>query len=355
MGLLSSAGPSASIGNSLLGVKTPGAVFVGVLGSRTVQESLVSRFDLVPYYKVHLVDDACKRLAASTIIMEDPKNGIISISVDDKNPMLASKMAQGYVEELDRVMTYNGTSAAGRERIFLEGRLKEIKQDLDDSSKALSQFSTKNRAIDIPSQAIATIDAGLKMQAELAASRSELAGLQQSYSDDNVRVRAAQARVDELQSQMNKISGLSQENSSKSISNKSDYPSVEELPTLGLTYSDLKRRVTVDEALWEALNAQYESAKVQEAKDIPTVRVLDMANVPQHKSAPVRSYIVILGAMGSLFVACIFVVAISAWEAMDSQDERKKLVTEIVSTMRHSHKWLRWLPEARMTDNDNRA
>ncbi|MDR3547052.1 MAG: GNVR domain-containing protein [Candidatus Pacebacteria bacterium] len=154
---------------------------------------------------------------------------------------------------------------------------------------------------------------------------------------------------------MNKISGLSQKNSSKGISNKSDYPSVEELPTLGLTYSDLKRRVTVDEALWEAVNAQYESAKVQEAKDIPTVRVLDMANVPQHKSAPVRSYIVILGAVGSLFVACIFVAAISAWEAMDAQDERKKLVTEIVGTMRHSHKWLRWLPEARISDDDNKA
>ena len=161
MSLLSSASPAAAtVGDSLLG-KTPGAVFVGILGSRTVQESLVTRFDLIHYYKTKFVEDACKRLTADTHIVEDPKNGIIRINVDANNPMLASNIAQGYVEELHRVVNNNSTSAARRERIFLEERLKEIKQDLDDSGKALSQFSTKNRTIAMPSQAMAMVDAGL--------------------------------------------------------------------------------------------------------------------------------------------------------------------------------------------------
>jgi uncharacterized protein involved in exopolysaccharide biosynthesis len=335
MGLLSSVGPIASAGSAALGTQTPGAVFVGIMGSQTVKESLVKQFDLVHHYKMRFIEDACKQLAADTGIQEDFKSGIITISVKSDNSVLASNLAQGYIAELDRVVTHNSTSAARRERIFLEGRLKEIKQDLDDSSIALSQFSTKNRTISMPSQAMAMVDAGLKMQADLVTVRSELAALQQTYSDDNIRVRAARARVEELQRQMNKISGLNQASSSSANTNESDYPSVGKLPALGLTYSDLDRKVLVEEALWEALTKQYEAAKVQEAKEIPTVRVLDEANVPQRKSSAKRSVIVVLGAMLSLFVACIAVITASVWDDMDDQDERKILVRAIINTTRN--------------------
>lgn len=344
MSLLSSAGAAASVGSAALGVKTPGATFVGIMGSRTVQERLVQQFALVHQYKTPLIDDACKRLTADTVIKEDIKSGIIAISVKAANPVLASNLAQGYVAELDRVETNNSTSAARRERIFLEERLKEIKKDLDDSSKALSQFATKSRTIDIPSQGKAMVESGLKMQEQLVAARSELAGLQQAYSDNNVRVRAARARIDEIQSQMNKISGLSQKSGASVATRESDYPSVGELPALGLTYADLDRRVLVEETLWEALTKQYETAKVQEAKEIPTVRVLDVANVPQRKSSPIRSRIVILGTLLSFVVAFIAVRATTAWEELDAQDERKTLVTEMIGAVLNSHLWFWRMP-----------
>jgi capsule polysaccharide export protein KpsE/RkpR len=344
MSLLSSAYPAASVGSAALGIKSPGALFVGILGSRTVQESVVTRFDLVHHYKKHLIEDACKRLTADTVIRENIKSGIITIDVKADNAVLASNIAQGYVAELDRVVNNNSTSAARRERIFLEERLKEIKKDLDDSAEALSRFSTKSRTIDMPSQARAMVDSGLKLQDELATARSDLAGLRQAYSEDNVRVRTASARVEELQKQMDKITGLSQKSGSSAYTSESDYPSLGALPALGLTYADLNRKVLVEEALWEALTKQYEAAKVQEAKEIPTVRVLDVANVPQRKSSPARSEIVILGAMLSLFVVCISVLAMSAWEEMDAQDERKQLVAAIVNATLNSLRWFWRLP-----------
>ena len=333
MNLLSSAGPAASMGSSALGVKTPGATFVGILGSRSVHESLVTRFDLMHYYKTKFIDDACNKLTAATAIHEDLKSGIITISITDKDPVFASKLAQGYVEELDRVVTHNSTSAARRERIFLEERLKEIKQDLDDSSKALIQFSTKNRTIDIPSQGKAMVESGYRLQEQMAAARAELAALRQSYSEDNVKIRAASARVAELQRQIDKAIGSHEE--PKLDTDNSAYPSVSELPAIGLTYTDLARRVRVEEALWEALTRQYETARVQEEKEIPTVRVLDAANVPQHKSSPIKSLIMIYGTILSFIAACIIVLAASYWQGMDELDERKKLVTDIVSEARN--------------------
>jgi ribosomal protein S8E len=143
---------------------------------------------------------------------------------------------------------------------------------------------------------------------------------------------------------MDKITGVSQGGGSKVDMSESDYPSLGALPALGLTYADLDRKVLVEEALWEALTKQHEAAKVQEAKEIPTVRVLDVANVPQRKSYPVRRNIVFLGAILSLFAACIAVIALSACENMDAQDERKKLVTEIFNSTLNSQKWIWRLP-----------
>jgi len=347
MSLLGSAGSAAgvgSVGSAALGIKTPGALFTGILESRTVQESLVKQFDLVHQYKQRLTEDACKQLTVDTVIKEDPKNGIITISVKADNPVLASNLAQGYVVELNRVVTNNSTSAARRERMFLEERLKEIKKDLDDSGKALSQFSSKNKTIDVASQGKAMVDAVFKLETEQASARSELAGLRQAYSADNIRVRSASARVEELQREMDKLAGPSQRDGSTVATGGSDYPSVGELPILGLTYADLDRRVRVDEAVWEALTKQYETAKVQEAKEIPTVRVLDVANVPERKTPSARKIIVILGTIFSLFFACIVVFITNVWEGMDAEDEGKILVTDVWNALLNSLAWVRHIP-----------
>lgn len=332
LGLLSMSGGSAaaSVGSSLLGVRTPGALFVAMLGSRTVQESMVTRFDLIKHYRVRKMEEAVGHLSGLTHAFEDPKNGMIHISVDDRSPELATQMAAAYVDELNRVVVTENTSAARRERIFLEERLREIKQDLDDSSKALSQFSSKTHSFDVPSEARSMVDAGLRLQGELGAARSELAGLRQIYADDNVRVKSAAARVQELQGELNQMTGFSKssEDDAAQPDNSGRYPSLQSLPKLGVTYAELERRVVVEQSLWEALTKQYEAAKVQEAKEIPTVRVLDKAEVPDKKSYPVRRNIVLLGALLGLFAACALIAFAALFEGLDENDDRMRLARD---------------------------
>jgi capsule polysaccharide export protein KpsE/RkpR len=189
------------------------------------------------------------------------------------------------------------------------------------------------------------VESGLKLQDQMIAAYTELAGLRQVYSEDNVRVRAARARIAELQFQIDKAMGSTEDPGLDA--NHSAYPSFSELPALGLTYYDLDRKMRVEELLWETLTKQYEAAKVQEAKEIPTVRVLDAANVPQRKSSAARRFIMVLGTMLSLFVACISVFIMNTWEEMDPQDERKMLVTEIGNATLSFLKRIRHLPGIR--------
>jgi uncharacterized protein involved in exopolysaccharide biosynthesis len=98
---------------------------------------------------------------------------------------------------------------------------------------------------------------------------------------------------------------------------------------LGVTYYDLERKMMVQEAIWEALTKQYESAKVEEVKSMPTVRVLDAANVPKFKTSPVRSMIMLVGTLVSFIIACLLVAGLKLWEQMDPESEPKKLILEI--------------------------
>jgi capsule polysaccharide export protein KpsE/RkpR len=345
MGLLSTSLPAVA-GGSMLQTKTPGALLTGMLESRTLQESLVKQFDLVHHYKVSLVEDACHQLALNTVIREDVKSGITTINVKADNPALAAALTQAYVTELDRMVTNDSTSAARRERIFLEARLKEIKKDLDGSANALSAFSTKNRTIDIPTQGKALVESEFRLQEQMTSARSELAALQQRYSADNENVRAMRARIAEIQREADKMRGAAQ-GPGLNV-NDSVYPSAGELPALGVTYSDLQRRVHEEEALWGALTSQYEEAKVQEAKEIPSVRVLDAANMPQRKSGPSRKVILMVGTMLSLLAAFILVRAATFWEGLRVQDERRKLVMEIAGAVQPVLQWLGRLPGLRL-------
>jgi uncharacterized protein involved in exopolysaccharide biosynthesis len=329
MGMISGGSAAASFGAGELGLEAPDELYVSILSSRSVEDGVVAQLDLGKYF--HLDDPATARgvLGGEVSAQSDHRTGIITITVHDLKPEMAAKIADAMVTQLNRVLSDNSTSSARRERIFLEGRVSEIKKDLDDTAQALSEFSGKNRTVDAASQARSMIDAGIRLQSELADARSQLAALRQVYSEDNSRVKSLQARISELQQEVDAMSG--QPGGGKGAASNASYPSAAQLSTLGVTYYDLQRKMMVQEAIWEALAKQYESAKVEEVKSMPTVRVLDAANIPKSKSGPVRSMIMIVGTLVSFAVACLLVVGLKFWEQMDREAEPKKLILEIVA------------------------
>jgi capsule polysaccharide export protein KpsE/RkpR len=325
-------GFSGGIASDLLGVKSSGALFVGIVGSQTVQDRVIRDFDLQRVYWVSKIEDARKALAEHTDIAEDRKSGIITIGVTDRDPKRAAAMAQAYVNELDRLVAQVSTSSARRERIFLEERLKAVKAELDTTAKNFSSFASKNTAIDIPAQGKAMVEAAANLQGRLIAAQAELSGLQQIYTKNNVRVRAAEARVNELQQKLTELG--SGDPGGNANEEGALYPSIRRLPVLGVTYADLFLKTKIQATVFELLTQQYETAKVQEAKEIPSVKVLDVAVIPTKKSFPPRLLLTILGTSLGLAIAITWVVAKTRWDAVDATDPKKVFATEVFTTMR---------------------
>jgi hypothetical protein len=118
-----------------------------------------------------------------------------------------------------------------------------------------------------------------------------------------------------------------------------DYPSIRELPILGVTWADLYRRTRVQEAVYETLTKQYELAKVEEARETPSVKVLDVADVPEKKSSPARLMIMVLGTIFAFTLGSVWVLAQVAWRAVDPEDPGKILAQKIATSIRSRLNW----------------
>jgi len=361
-------GGLGGVAGDLLGLKSSGALFIGVLRSQTSQDRLVDQFDLRKVYGTRLVADARTRLDENTSISEDKKSGIITISVTDHSPQRAAALAGAYVDELNALVSDLSTSSAHRERVFLEDRLKVAKLDLDDASSQLAQFSSRNGTLDIQTEGKAMLEAASTLAGQLIAAQSELEGLRQIYTDNNSRVRALNARVVELRKQLHKLSGTQEDGPTGNIATTKGangtapagadsshtqvadasqggklgglpFPTIRNLPLLGAKYADHYRRAKIQETVYELLTEQYELAKVQEAKETPSVKVLDPAKIPERKSYPHRLVIMVLGTFLALTMSVVWVLGSARWEEADPKDPRKVLLHEVADALKTRIPW----------------
>ena len=338
----------ASLGGELFGLKSSGEIFVGMLRSNTIENAIINKFDLRKVYRARTLQATRDDLEDRTEIAADRKSGIITIKVSDRSASRAAEMSREYVNELNRLVISMDTSEAHRERLFLEGRLTEVQQDLEAAEKDFSIFASKNTALDVKEQGRAMIGAAAELEGQLIAAQTTLEGLRQIYTANNVRVRSVQARIDEYRRQLQKMSGKVPSSTGNdgtspqgggtqaggtSDSNQADYPTIRELPILGVTWADLYRRTRVEEVVFETLTKQYELAKVEEARETPSVKVLDAAEVPEKKSFPPRLLLMLFGTVFAFCFASVWVLVSARWQEVDAEDPSKRLARDVIQTM----------------------
>jgi uncharacterized protein involved in exopolysaccharide biosynthesis len=171
------------------------------------------------------------------------------------------------------------------------------------------------------------VESEASLQGQLVAAQSELDGLKQIYTDNNIRVRSLQARVATLKGEVENMSGNKADLSSDQSAIPGDFPSIRKLPLVGVRWANLYRETKVQETVYELLTQEYEFAKIQEAKEIPTVNVLDPPILPERRSFPPRILITVLGTFLALMLGAAFIVGSAAWKQNTSAE--KQLATEI--------------------------
>jgi uncharacterized protein involved in exopolysaccharide biosynthesis len=314
IGQLGALGPMAAMAQKDLGLKNPNDLYLGMLRSRTAEDALIRRFDLLRVYRDKKMSDAREDLEKSSSIVAG-KEGLVSISVEDKQPSRASQMANAYVEELRQLTQDLAVTEAGQRRIFFERQLELAKNSLADAEQALKQTEQNTGLIQLDGQARAIIESVVKLRASIAAKEVELHAMRLFSTEQNPDVRLGEQQLSGMRAQ---LALMERQNSgSGSVPGNVQVPTGN-VPEAGLQYVRRLRDLKYAETIFEMLAKQYEAARLDEAKTAAVIQVLDPAIEPDRRSSPHRTLIVAVATLLAFFASAGHVMATAALCRMHS-------------------------------------
>jgi tyrosine-protein kinase Etk/Wzc len=311
-------GLTGAVGGALLGVQTPSDLYVGILKSTTVADRIIDRFDLMKLYDADYREDARKELLEDVLdASADKDSGIITITIEDKEPKRAANMANAFVEELKHLTKGLAVTEAAQRRLFFEEQLKDAKTTLTKAEEAMKSFQEKTGVMEVDEQAKAVIEGFAALSAQIAAKEVELK-VMKTYSTPN---------NPDLQKEEEALTGLKAELKKLEVKNKGAndpiIPTVK-MPELGTEYARKLRDVTFSETLFELLTKQYEIAKLDEARGVAIIQVIDKALPPTKKAKPNILLLVAAVSCAGFFVSVMLAFLMEYKERASRNPETKE-------------------------------
>ncbi len=317
--LLGQLGALSGLAGASAGIKNSNDTYITMLKSRTVSDNMISRFKLQAVYKTKLPSDTRKALASASVITSG-KDGLITVQVDDKDPKRAAVIANGYVEELQKLTNVLAVTEASQRRLFFEKQLIQAKQALGDAEISLKQVQEKTGLLQLDAQAQALIKSGAELKGQIAMKEVELGAMRTFATGNNPDYIRTQQVVGGMRAQLAKI-----ETGSVSTS---------KAPEAGLEYLRKVRDLKYAETVYELLAKQFEIAKIDEAKEGSMIQVLDKAVVPDRKSKPKRSLMVLLSAITTGFLSILWAFITEALQNAKKDTETKTQLETLKNTLR---------------------
>lgn len=305
LGQLSStagAGGLASLAGSSLGLKNPNEMFVSLFRSRTVEQAMVQQFDLMHRYHAKKESQALDAFERHTSVDLGAKDGLLRITAWDHDPNEAAALANGYVAQFKHLSEHLAISEASQRRAFFEQQLLDAKSNLATAEDALKRTEQSTGVLQIDSQARSLIESAAMLRAQIGAKEVQLQGMRTYATDNNPSVMEAEQELAALRSQLAGLAGSGQDSGQGLIVPKG------KVPEAGLEYLRRLRDVKYYETISELIAKQYEIAKLDEAKQGATIQIVDTAVPPDTRSFPKRTITVILAAVAGIFLSCIWVV-----------------------------------------------
>lgn len=287
--------------NSLSAVfsgRHPGAVYVGLLSSRSVLDSVINRLDLMHYY--HL----SSRDAARGMLLKNTKVGIgadslVAITVRNRDAKDAMNICNAYIDALQGQQERMALSQSALHRHFFERQMADEKEALNAAEVDLRKLQETTGVIQMDTQTQIGLNAIANARAQITSLQVQLAALLQSSTEENPQVKTLRSQIAQLQTQER---GLE---SGRSTSGTGAAASAGRMPQLNLEYQRRAREVKYHETLFNSLSNQFEAARLSEASSVDVFQVVDRAIVPENPSYPPRNTYLLAALVVAILAALV--------------------------------------------------
>ena len=302
MGGLGALGSLASLASGSLGLKNPADMYVAFLTSRTVEDAMIQRFGLMKEYHEKRMSDTRKEFERRTTAVAGTKDGLIRLSIEDRDPKRAAELANGYVEEFRKLSASLAITEAARRRLFFEQQVQQAKDKLTEAEDAMTKTEQSTGVLQIDSQARALIESAAILRAQVVAKQVQIEGMRSFATDDNPNLILAKQELAALQSQLEHVAGSQSDTGSDINLSKG------RVTQSGMDYLRRYRDLKYQETVFELLAKDFEIAKLDEAREGSIIQVEDAAVPPDRRSSPHRTLIVIATTFLSFFVAWFWIL-----------------------------------------------
>lgn len=320
---------------------TSSEIFVEILKSRTVAEGVLKanydysgeKKNLFEIWDIESKEQALSRLQSRTRISSN-EQGVIEVAVEMKAPELAAQVAKQYVSELDHVNQEKSLSKAKNSRIYIEEQLESTEKRLKEASEALAKFQSQYKAVDLEEQTKVAIEKAGEIKGTIMAKEVQLQVALQTMKPNNPHILRLQKELDELKKQFEHL----QFGNSVPYEKQKDYfIPFSDVPEVGQRYAELIREVKVQETVWQLLNQQYYTVKIQEARDTPTVQILDEPVPPEKRSKPNRKLLVLVAGFLTFMFSILGAFVMEYVEKVKQQEDEYRKVSHMVGELKKDY------------------
>ncbi len=309
--LLAQLGSMANLaGAGGLGVKNPNDLQVSLLKSETVENAIAERFKLGQLYHSHVLSRVRKRWERHTKIENGVKDGLLRISVDDRDPQRAVTLVNGWVEEYKRMVSSLAVTEAQQRRFFFEQEMKQAHDALGEAEDKLNETERRTGVIQIDGQAHAMIESAAVMRGQIAAKEVEIRGLRAFATEQNPDLVRAEEELRGLEGQLAQMDVNSHGRQGDLVAPRGS------ITETGMEYLRAMREVKYRETVYELLLKQYEVSRVDEAREGAPIQIVDPATVPDRPSSFYRWWIFAGALLLALPVGMLAAFCVELYSAM---------------------------------------
>jgi len=317
--MLQSLGALGGLAGAAGGLKNPADQYVAFVKSESVQDSLIERFSLKDRYDQRYLQDARKDLERNTRVSAGAKDGLITVEVDDKDPAFAAQLANGHVEELQKLISRLALTEAQQRRMFFERQLAAAKNGLVKAEQALKASGLNSSALKASPQA--TVEGLARLKAAITAQEIKLASMRGYLTENASEFRQAQTEMSALRAQLTRAE--KDETSTGRSPEESDYVA---------KFRDFKYQ----ETLFELFAKQYEIARVDESREGAVIQVLDVAKPPERKSKPKKAIVAATTALATGFLLLLWIFVRNAVRNASADHESAKKLDRLRRSFRQA-------------------
>jgi tyrosine-protein kinase Etk/Wzc len=315
---------------------------ITLLKSRTFQDSVNARIDLVKHYQVKDVEQAYKALENHLFVDLETEEtfGAVSVisfqvNVNDRDPQYAADLLHVIVEEWDKLTVELNQRTASLRRQFVETNLRQNSSELAAGQDSLRAFQERHGLASIEAQVTGTVSTAMALGRKIADARVAVQVMEKVFQPDYPELQRGRLKLQQL---------LAEEQKMKEAGDGSGLMlPLSTAPEISLEFARLYRQAKMLETMNDILVQQYEQARFQEMKNIPALRIVDRGSVPLHKYRPKRLILVIIASLSGFFLAVV-VMYFRQYLANIRGTEDYRWVEEIAAELRHDRNWItgRW-------------